>query len=96
MAFMSYNSKIHRRYFGDSSQLTNWILDPGATCHIKPYISYFIPVSVVETDKYIKVADVNFVTSKQTGKFQIKICDNNGKPFIDTLYNVILAPDFCD
>ena len=24
------------------------------------------------------------------------MCDNNGKPFIAELYNVLLAPEFCD
>ena len=50
----------------------------------------------METDKYVKVTDVNLVTVKQTGQVQIEMCDNNGKPFIDTLYNVLLAPDLCD
>ena len=26
----------------------------------------------------------------------MKMCDDNGKPFIATLYNVLLAPDLCD
>ena len=55
------------RDFGDSSQLTNWILDSDATCHITPDISDFIPGSLVETYKYIKVADGHFITVKQTG-----------------------------
>ena len=37
------NQNIPRRYFGDSSQLTNFILDSSATCHMTPEISYFIP-----------------------------------------------------
>ena len=36
---MSSNAEITRRYFGGISQLTNWILDSGATCNIKPEIS---------------------------------------------------------
>ena len=34
--------------------------------------------------------------AKQTGEIKIKMCDNNGKPFIAMLYNVILVPDLCD
>ena len=49
----------------------------------------------METDKYIDVADGNFVTAKQTGEVQIKINGDNGKPFIATLYNVLFAPDLC-
>ena len=52
--------------YGNRLQLTNWILDSGSTCHMTPDISYFIPGSLVETDKYIEVADGHFVTSKQT------------------------------
>ena len=34
MARMYSNVEIPRRYFEDSSQLTNWILDSGLTCHM--------------------------------------------------------------
>ena len=61
-----------------------------------PDISDFILGSLVETDKYTKVPDENFFAAKQTGKFQIEICDRNGKPFIALLYNMILVPDLCD
>ena len=33
---MSGNYEGPSRNFGDSSQLTNWILDSGTTCHMKP------------------------------------------------------------
>ena len=39
MARFSSNDKIPSIYFGDSLQLTNWILDSGATCHITPQVS---------------------------------------------------------
>ena len=55
-----------------------------------------MPGSFWERDKYIKVEDGHSVTKRQTGEVQIKICDNNGKPFIDTIYSVLLAPDLCD
>ena len=93
MACMSSNAETPRRDFGDSSQLTNWILDSNSTCHMIPDVSGFILVSLVETDKYIEVADGHFVTAKQTRKVQIKIRDNNCKPFIAKLYNVLFAPD---
>ena len=64
MSHMSSNTEIPWRYFGYSSQLTKWILDSGATCHITPEISYFIPGSLVKTDKYISVAHGNFITEK--------------------------------
>ena len=38
MARMSTNAESPRIYYGDSSQLTNWILDSGVTCHITPDI----------------------------------------------------------
>ena len=53
MECMSSNVKISRRDFGDRSQLINWVLDSGATCHLTPEISHFVPTSLVRTDKYI-------------------------------------------
>ena len=50
----------------------------------------------METDKYIEVADGHFVTAKQTGEVQINMHDDNGKPFIAMLYNVLFAPDLCN
>ena len=37
--------------YGDSPQLTNWILDSGATCHMTPEVSDFIPGTLQDTDK---------------------------------------------
>ena len=67
MACFSTNAGSSRSNYGDISQLTNWILDSGETCHMKPEISGFIMVSLVETHKYTKFAYVHFVTAKQTG-----------------------------
>ena len=58
-----------------------------------PKITDFIPGSLEDTDKYIEVADRHHATAKQKGKLQIKMCDDNGKPFIATLHNIHLAPD---
>ena len=49
MERMFSNAEIPRRYFGDRSQLKNWILDSGATCHMTPDILDFIPGSLAET-----------------------------------------------
>ena len=43
MARMSSNDERSSEKYGDSSQLTNWILDSGATCHMTPEVSDFIP-----------------------------------------------------
>ena len=96
MAHMSSNDKYSIENYGDSSQLTNWILDSGAMCHMKPEVSDFIPGSLEDTDKYIEVADRHHVTEKQKGQVQIKVCDDNGNPFIATLHNILLAPDLCN
>ena len=58
-------------------------------------ISDFVPGSLMEMDKHIEVADGNFITAKQTGEDKIKVCDDNGKPFIATLYKVLFDPDLC-
>ena len=61
-----------------------------------PEVSGFIPVTLEDTDKYIEVADGHHFMEKQKGQVQIQMCGNNGKSFISTLYNVLLAPDLCD
>ena len=38
MAGMSVNDKSYSRDSGDSSQLTNWILDSGTMCHMTPQV----------------------------------------------------------
>ena len=57
MARMSGNDECPSETFGDSSQLTNWILDSEATCHRTPEVSDFITGSLENMDKYIEVAD---------------------------------------
>ena len=96
MARMSSDDERKSVKYGDSSQLTNWILDSRATCHMTPEVSDFIPRTLEDTDKYIEVADGHHVTAKQKGQVRIQMCDDNVKSFIATLYNVILAPDLCD
>ena len=96
MAHMSSNDECPSGNFGDSSKLTNWILDSGATCHMTPEVSDFIPGSLQDKNKRIEVTDRHHVTMKQKGQVQIKMYDNNGYPFIATLPNVLLAPDLCD
>ena len=93
---MSSDDERKSGKYGDSSQLTNWILDSGATCHMTPEVTDLIPKSLEDTDKFIEVADEHHVTEKQKGEVRIQICDDNGNTFIATLYNVLLAPDLCD
>ena len=56
-----------------------------------PDISYFVPVSLVETEKYIEVAYGNYVTEKQIGQVKIRILDDSSKVFIAMLYNILFA-----
>ena len=96
MARISNNYKRENKDYGDSSQLTNWILDSGATCHMTPEVTDFIPGSLEDTYKFIEVADGHHVTAKQKGSVRIQMFDDNGNTFIATLYNVLLAPDLYD
>ena len=57
MARMSSDNKRKSKDCGNISQLTNWILDSGATCHMTPEVTDFIPGSLEDTDKFIEVAD---------------------------------------
>ena len=79
---MSGNDECYSGNFGDSLQLTNWILDSRATCHMTPRVSYFIPGPLEDMDKHIEVADGHHITAKQKEQVQIKMCDNNRDPFI--------------
>ena len=54
--------------YGDSLQLTNWILDSGAACHMTPEVTDFIPGTLEDKDKYIELADGHHVTTKQKGQ----------------------------
>ena len=53
MARMSGNDEYPSGNFGDSLQLTNWILDSGETCHMTPEVQDFIPSSLEDTKKHI-------------------------------------------
>ena len=57
--------------------------------HMTPEVSDFIPGSLEDTDKYIEVENGHHVTAKQIGQVQIKMCDDNGKTFIATLYYLL-------
>ena len=61
-----------------------------------PHVSYFIPGSLEDMDKYIEVTDGHHITAKQKWQAGIKICDVNRDIFIATFKNVLLAPDLCD
>ena len=67
MARMSNDDYRENKDYGDSSQLTNWILDSRATCHMTPEVTDFIPGSLEDTDKFIEVADGHHVTAKKKG-----------------------------
>ena len=43
MARMSSDDERKSVKYGDSSQLTNWILDSEASCHMTPEVSDLIP-----------------------------------------------------
>ena len=61
-----------------------------------PQASYFIPVSLEDKDKHIGVLYGYHIMVKQKEQSQIKMCDNNGNPFVARSHNVLLAPDLCD
>ena len=62
MAHMSSNEECSSENYGDSSLLTNQILDSGETCHMTPEVSHFIPALLKYTDKYIEAADGHYTT----------------------------------
>ena len=48
---MSGNDECLSEKFGEGLQLTNWILDSVATCHMIPEVSDLITGSLEDTDK---------------------------------------------
>ena len=79
MARMSSNDEFTSGNFGDSSQLTNWILDSGATCYMTPEVSDFIPCLLEDRDKHIEVLEGHHATAGKKGQVRIKMCDNHEK-----------------
>ena len=77
MERMSVNDEYTSGNYGDSSQLTNWILDYGETCYMTPEVSDFIPGSLEDMDKHIEVADRHHATAKQKGQVRIKMCNDH-------------------
>ena len=77
MARMSNDNVRENKYYGDSSQLTNWILDSGATCHMMQEVTDFITGSLEDTDKFIEVVDGHHVTAKQKVSVRIQMFDDN-------------------
>ena len=72
MARISSDEKRESKDYGDSLQLTNWILNSGATCHMTPEVTDFIPGSLEDTDKFIEVADGHHVTAKKKVQYVYK------------------------
>ena len=73
MTHMSDNDECASGNFGDSSELTNYILGSGASCHMTLEVSDFIPGLLEHTDKHINIADGHHVTAKQKGQVRIKM-----------------------
>ena len=70
IAQMSSNDERKSEKYGDSSQLTNWILDSGATCHMTSEFSDFIPGLLEDTDKCIEVFDRHQATAKKNVQYE--------------------------
>ena len=73
MERMSIDEKRESVKYGDSSQLTNWILGSGETCHMRPEVTDFIPGSLEDTYNFNEVADRHNVTAKQKGSVRIQM-----------------------
>ena len=86
MAQMSSDDKRKSGEYGDSLQLTNCILDSGATFHMTPEAIDFIPGSLEDTDKFIEVADGYHVTAEKKVQYVYKCATiterNSSHPYI--------------
>ena len=63
------NVEIPRKDYLYSCQLTNFILDSGATCHMRPEISDIIPNLLVKTDKHLLMGILS--QQKKQDKFKV-------------------------
>ena len=72
MARMSSDDERKSVKYGDSSQLTNWILYSGSTFHMTPEVTDCIPGSLEDTDKFIEVADGNHITAEKKDQYKYK------------------------
>ena len=79
MARMSIDDERKCVKYGDSSQLTNWVLDLEATCHMTPEVTDFISGSLEDTDKYTEVSDGHHVTAEKKRSVRIKMCQATKK-----------------
>ena len=74
---MSDDYKSCNMYFGDISKLINWILDSGATFHMTPQISDFIPGSLENIVSLVKlfgaVAVIISIKTHLKGEFDFNI-----------------------
>ena len=68
MACMPGNYECPNENFGESLELTNWILYSGAKCHIMSEVSDFISGSLEDIDRHIQVTDRHHFTAKQKGQ----------------------------
>ena len=65
---MSDNDEFPSGNYGDSSQLTNWILYSEATFHMMPEVSVFIPGLLEDTDNTLKLW--KDITSRRNKKYK--------------------------
>ena len=89
MAQISSDDERKSVKYGDSLQLTNCILDSGATCHMTPEVLNFITGSLEDTDKYIEVADGHHFVAKKKVKYEYKcamIMERNSSQHYTTYY----------
>ena len=70
MTCMSANDKFPGGNFGDTLQITNWVLNSGATGHTTPEVSDIITGWLEHMDKRIEVSDVHHITEKKNDKHE--------------------------
>ena len=67
MECMSGNDECPSGSYGVILQLTNWILDSGATCHMTPVVLDFILGLLEDIAKHVEDTNINHVTAERKG-----------------------------
>ena len=73
--------------------LYNWVMDSGATCHMTPYKSDFLPETIRSVNKVVEVADGHTVPATLCGKVLVITSTDLGQKINLRIEDVLLVPN---
>ena len=73
--------------------LYNWVMDSGATCHMTPHESDFLPETVRSANKVVEVADGHTVPATLCGTVLVITSTDLGQKINLRIEDVLLVPN---